>query len=156
MALRRIDKELTDYEKSSSPFVIHRVGSHSLRCIIFGERDTPYFGGVFWVSVQMPIDYPFKHPTLMFETKIFHPNITPDGVIDIDLQCMWSPACTIEKVLETVKFLLREPDSYSMNAAAHLRIKSEQEYKNTATNHTREHACPETSLTKGRIPRMKR
>eukprot|EP01060_Flectonema_neradi_P001467 TRINITY_DN1087_c0_g1_i3.p1 TRINITY_DN1087_c0_g1~~TRINITY_DN1087_c0_g1_i3.p1 ORF type:complete len:174 (+),score=14.50 TRINITY_DN1087_c0_g1_i3:50-523(+) len=157
MSLLRINKEMADYEKSSSPFVVHRVGPYSFRCIIFGERDTPYFGGVFWVSVQMPKDYPFKPPRVVFETKIFHPNITSNGSLDLDiLGWSWSPALNIVRVLESVRYLLQEPNNdCALNMDAHtIRVKSEQEFIKAATDHTREHACPETRLTNGRIPRL--
>eukprot|EP01060_Flectonema_neradi_P001468 TRINITY_DN1087_c0_g2_i1.p1 TRINITY_DN1087_c0_g2~~TRINITY_DN1087_c0_g2_i1.p1 ORF type:complete len:156 (+),score=14.38 TRINITY_DN1087_c0_g2_i1:185-652(+) len=154
MSSRKISKEITDYDKSASPFVIRHVGSHSLRCIIFGERDTPYFGGVFWVSMEMPYDYPFKPPIVMFETKIFHPNINPNGSMDLEiLWRYWSPSFGAEKILEAIRDVLREPNEHCLVNEEEYRSMSAQEYRATAAHHTRKHACPETRLTSGRIPR---
>ena len=43
---------------------------------IFGPDDTPYFGGIFIVDINIPPDYPFKPPKMKFDTKVWHPNIS--------------------------------------------------------------------------------
>ena len=42
---------------------------------IKGPEKTAYEKGNFKVKCIIPVDYPFKAPELMFETKIYHPNI---------------------------------------------------------------------------------
>jgi ubiquitin-protein ligase len=60
--------------------------------------DSPYAGGVFFLKIKFPTDYPFKPPKVNFETKIYHPNINGDGAICLDiLRDQWSPALTISK-----------------------------------------------------------
>lgn len=62
------------------------------------QGDSPYAGGVFFLSITFPTDYPFKPPKVSFTTKIYHPNINANGSICLDiLRDQWSPALTISK-----------------------------------------------------------
>jgi ubiquitin-conjugating enzyme E2 D/E len=62
------------------------------------KGDSPYAGGVFFLSITFPTDYPFKPPKVSFTTKIYHPNINANGSICLDiLRDQWSPALTISK-----------------------------------------------------------
>lgn len=62
------------------------------------QGDSPYSGGVFFLSIAFPTDYPFKPPKVSFITKIYHPNINANGSICLDiLRDQWSPALTISK-----------------------------------------------------------
>lgn len=74
------------------------------------KGDSPYAGGVFFLSITFPTDYPFKPPKVSFTTKIYHPNINANGSICLDiLRDQWSPALTISKGTLTPRvFLLRK------------------------------------------------
>lgn len=62
------------------------------------QSDSPYTGGVFFLQIQFPTDYPFKPPKVHFTTRIYHPNINANGSICLDiLRDQWSPALTISK-----------------------------------------------------------
>lgn len=114
MALRRIQKELSDLQKdppancSAGP-----EGEDMFRWsgVIMGPSDSPYTGGVFRLRIQFPVDYPFKPPHVQFVTKIYHPNINAAGLICLDiLKGQWSPALTISKVLLSITSLLTDPN----------------------------------------------
>ena len=58
-----------------------------------------YSGGVFFLNIHFPTDYPFKPPKFAFTTRIYHPNINSNGAICLDiLRSQWSPALTVSKV----------------------------------------------------------
>jgi ubiquitin-protein ligase len=62
------------------------------------QGDSPYSGGVFFLAIHFPTDYPFKPPKVNFTTRIYHPNINSNGSICLDiLRDQWSPALTISK-----------------------------------------------------------
>uniref|UniRef100_A0AAQ6IIG0 E2 ubiquitin-conjugating enzyme n=1 Tax=Anabas testudineus TaxID=64144 RepID=A0AAQ6IIG0_ANATE len=101
MALKRIQKELQDLQRdppaqcSAGP-----VGDDLFhwQATIMGPGDSPYQGGVFFLTIHFPTDYPFKPPKVAFTTKIYHPNINSNGSICLDiLRSQWSPALTVSK-----------------------------------------------------------
>lgn len=74
---------------------------------IMGPGDSPYSGGVFFLAIHFPTDYPFKPPKVNFTTRIYHPNINSNGSICLDiLRDQWSPALTISKGMRTPDFAL--------------------------------------------------
>ena len=76
---------------------------------IMGPGESPYQGGVFFLNIHFPTDYPFKPPKLTFTTRIYHPNINSNGSICLDiLKDQWSPALTISKVLLSISSLLTD------------------------------------------------
>ena len=76
-----------------------------------GPQGSPYAGGVFFLNVTFPTDYPFKPPKVQFTTKIYHCNVNSSGAICLDiLKDQWSPALTISKVLLSISSLLTDPN----------------------------------------------
>eukprot|EP00979_Chaetoceros_neogracilis_P010174 scaffold2395_cov283-Chaetoceros_neogracile.AAC.11 len=76
-----------------------------------GPDDSPYSGGVFFLDIHFPADYPFKPPKVHFTTRIYHCNINSNGGICLDiLKDQWSPALTISKVLLSICSLLTDPN----------------------------------------------
>ncbi|XP_050651049.1 ubiquitin-conjugating enzyme E2 D2 isoform X2 [Macaca thibetana thibetana] len=77
----------------------------------YQQNDSPYQGGVFFLTIHFPTDYPFKPPKVAFTTRIYHPNINSNGSICLDiLRSQWSPALTISKVLLSICSLLCDPN----------------------------------------------
>ena len=78
---------------------------------LMGPGESPFEGGVFFLDINFPTDYPYKPPRVTFSTKIYHPNINSSGGICLDiLKDQWSPALTISKVLISICSLLDDPN----------------------------------------------
>ncbi|PQE26504.1 ubiquitin-conjugating enzyme protein [Rutstroemia sp. NJR-2017a BBW] len=107
---------------------------------IMGPSDSPYAGGVFFLKIHFPTDYPFKPPKVNFTTRIYHPNINSNGSICLDiLRDQWSPALTISKVLLSICSMLTDPnpDDPLVPEIAHVYKTDRARYEATAREWTR-------------------
>jgi len=76
-----------------------------------GPTGSCYEGGLFWMEITLPQDYPFSAPKVMFTTRIYHMNISDRGNVCIDLlKHNWSPALSLYKVLLSLSSLLTDPN----------------------------------------------
>jgi ubiquitin-protein ligase len=102
MALKRIQRELQELNREPPENVSAGPAGDDLfkwQATLMGPEDSPYSGGLFFIDIQFPADYPFKPPKLSFSTRIYHCNISANGSICLDiLKDQWSPALTISKV----------------------------------------------------------
>ncbi|KAK9839344.1 hypothetical protein WJX84_006585 [Apatococcus fuscideae] len=81
---------------------------------IKGASGTVYNGLSYKLSLKFPADYPFKAPTVKFETPCFHPNVDQHGNICLDiLKEKWSAAYSVRTVLLSIQSLLGEPNNDS-------------------------------------------
>ena len=110
---------------------------------LMGPTETPYHGGVFYMNITFPNNYPFKPPKVSFVTKIYHPNINMSGGICLDiLKDQWSPALTISKVLISICSLLDDPnpDDPLVPEIADIYTKNRLQYDLTAREWTQYYA----------------
>jgi len=108
-----------------------------------GPEDSPYSGGVFFLDVHFPADYPFKPPKVQFTTKVYHPNINKNGSICLDiLKEQWSPALTLSRVLLSISSLLTDPnpDDPLVPEIAHLYKTNKAQFERTARDWTQKYA----------------
>ena len=83
------------------------------RCTFIGPRDTPYKGGLFYISVLFSHDYPNKAPKIKFITPIYHPNVNNKPINDdiecgsICLRCLnfWEPKIFMKEVFININAL---------------------------------------------------
>ena len=147
-ASRRILKELKDFDKdppaNCAAGPINDNDMFHWQATIMGPGDSPYQGGVFFLNIHFPTDYPFKPPKCTFTTRIYHPNINSNGSICLDiLKDQWSPALTIGKVLLSISSLLTDPnpDDPLVPEIANVYKTNRAQYEATAKEWTKKYAC---------------
>jgi len=87
---RRVFLELRAIREANIPFISASPVGDSLSEVlasIEGPPDTPYEGGIFWISVKFPLVG--SVPLLRLQTKIYHPNINHMGQICADFESWW-------------------------------------------------------------------
>ena len=115
MALKRLQKEILEMTRdppaNCSAGLMKEDDLFNWQATIIGPTETPYEGGIFYLKILFPADYPFKSPNITFDTKIYHPNINSTGAICLDiLKDQWSPALNVSKVLLSICSLLSDPN----------------------------------------------
>ncbi|CAF1007382.1 unnamed protein product [Rotaria sordida] len=83
MALACIMKELKDIKQDTPEYVnagpYYPDDMFRWQATILGPPGTPYQGGIFFLDINFPVDYPIKRANFKFTTKVFHPNVFPNG-----------------------------------------------------------------------------
>ena len=162
-AFKRLKRELKELEENppaqwsggpANDDVLHWSAT------ILGPDGSPYEDGVFVLDIKIPADYPFKGPTVVFITKIYHPNISEGGGMSRvpDLYLNWqSPSLTISKLLQSIHLMLAEP-----NPHCPLRVDCARQYQSdkpaferAAREHTAKYAVPANKLGEAALKRLR-
>ncbi|KKZ66942.1 signal peptidase I [[Emmonsia] crescens] len=114
---KRIAKELNELMESPPTGISVTLANgsdlYNWKVHMEGPESSPYNGGNFIINLSLPNDYPFKPPTVSFDTKIYHPNVTNDDKGSMCLGMLksdeWKPSSRIAAVLEFARQLLVEP-----------------------------------------------
>ena len=145
--VRRMQKEMDEMKKNPpdncSAGPVNENDLFLWRATIMGPDKSPYQGGIFNLSITIPIDYPFKAPKIVFTTKIYHCNVNSNGSICLDiLKDNWSPALTISKALLSICSLMDDPNPNDplVPEIAHLFVKDRKKHDNNAREWTRDYA----------------
>jgi len=110
-----------------------------------GPKDTPYENGVWKVHVDLPLNYPYKSPSIGFMNRIFHPNVDEgSGSVCLDvINQSWSPMFDLLNVFDVfLPQLLSYPNPTDpLNGeAASLSIRSQEAYKQTIREYVSKYA----------------
>ena len=105
-----------------------------------GPPNTPYENGYFLFKFCINDNFPFSPPKFYFISNIFHPNISKNGYVSVDiLEDQWSPAfIDFRKIIISVQSLLDDPnpDIFLNEMAAKLYKEDKSKYDETVREYT--------------------
>jgi ubiquitin-conjugating enzyme E2 D/E/ubiquitin-conjugating enzyme E2 H len=146
---KRIQRDISNLRKMGYSVTDEKGGEGSdvmdaFHVKIIGPKDSPYEGHVFVIGFTLTEHFPFKSPSVGFRTRIYHPNVDEEsGSICLDsLNKTWSPAFSLENVLQQLSYLLQYPnpaDPFNREAAATM-TRNEQQFKEIVKAHCARHA----------------
>ena len=110
---------------------------------LLGPQDTPYAGGMFFLTADFTEDYPQVKPEIRFTNKIYHLNVREsDGHICISTLNQWVPNTPIVSVISAIFALFYDQNPfspYSVSMAAQYKLNRNQ-FNKTAAEWTRKYA----------------
>jgi len=141
IALKRITKELSDFEKDPlEGFILTDTDNIWIwKGLLKGPCDSPYEEGNFPIQITFDEDYPIKAPSVKFLKFIFHPNIYRDGKICIDIlqPHEWSPIQKVRTIMLSLRSLFMDPnpDSPANSDAAKIYKQDRKLFNETVRKH---------------------
>ena len=119
-------KDCQDRDDISASIGLENDDDLFLWNVVFeGPENTLYEGGYFKAQLKFPDDYPNNPPKMVFKTKMWHPNIYPDGNVCISIlhppgednmnsqekaEERWRPILGVESILISVISMLNDPN----------------------------------------------
>ena len=117
--LKRLTHEISDLRSNPNEAVLHLGPSSDedlfhWEAVLKGPRDqtSPYCGGLWLLSIEIPSNYPLAPPKIRFNTPICHPNVHfQTGEICLTLLTTehWAPSYTLSSTMSALQMLLTEP-----------------------------------------------
>ena len=120
-AMKRINEEFKQLNRSPMTNFGITVGLFNednifeWKCTILGPKDTCYKGGLFYLKIIFPNDYPNSKPEMIFLTPIYHLNVKyfvsdlqPLGHICVNTLNDWVPGSSVIKVLPELFTLMHK------------------------------------------------
>ena len=110
---------------------------------LVGPQDTPYAGGMFFLTADFPETYPKTKPEVRFTNKIYHLNVREsDGHICISTLNQWVPNTPMVSVISAIFALFYEQNPlspYSGSMAIQYKLRR-NEFNRIAAEWTRKYA----------------
>ena len=126
---------------------------------LIGPKDTSYNGGIFFLKIKFPDNYPDKCPEVVFKTPIYHINVNPKkldskgaeplGHVCISTLNWWKPTSKIREVLSDIfaLFYMANPESpYGLDRADEF-LENRAVYEEKAKHFTKKYANPMANIT---------
>ena len=121
--MRRIKEEFEKFNKnplSNMGITVGLFDENNIfewRCALLGPKDSYYKGGLFYLKVKFPDNYPESPPEILFVVPIYHLNVNsssksgiPVGKVYLHSLYNWKNYYNMEKILPEIFVLLYKND----------------------------------------------
>ena len=122
------------------------------RCTMIGPNDTSFAGGLFYLKIRFPKNYPQSAPEVLFVTPIYHVNVNhinqpgcPLGHICLSTLNFWNPEYRMREVLTNIfaLFYMGNPDSpYGIDRQVEM-VKHQDLFERKVKYFTQKYASPQ-------------
>ena len=122
------------------------------RCTMIGPNDTSFAGGLFYLKIKFPFNYPQQAPEVLFVTPIYHLNVNhinqegcPLGHICLSTLNFWNSEYRMREVLTNIfaLFYLGNPDSpYGLDRRDEM-VKNQDLFERKVKYFTQKYAAPQ-------------
>ena len=112
---RKLIDELRDNQSNPILNIGYNIGltNHDnpfkWRVTLFGPRDTPYNGGIFFLTLIFSYDYPSRPPEVKFDTPIYHINVRSRadanrflGEPNLNILNQWKPEFKVKDIIISI------------------------------------------------------
>ena len=125
---------------SMMDYPVVETGPLEYEVSFIGPKDTLYEGGEFTVKITLPMEYPFKSPSVGFVTSVYHPNVDlRSGSICLNvLTAHWSPLFDLFHIVSVfLPQLLQYPNANDPlnQEAGKLYIENRTQYNKNVKNY---------------------
>ena len=110
---------------------------------LMGPADTPYAGGMFFLTADFPDNYPEGKPEVKFINKMYHLNVSPsDGHVCISTLNRWRPRTPFSDVMTSIfaLFYNQNPNDPYSNEMAEEFKNNRAEFDKKAREFTQKYA----------------
>jgi len=116
-----------------------------------GPKDSPYEGGTWKLRVTLPVQYPYKSPSIGFCNTMFHPNVDEaSGSVCLDvINQTWSPMYELVNVFAVFLpqlLLYPNPTDPLNGTAAALLMKDKKAYETRVREYVKKYAAADISM----------
>ena len=160
-AMRQLKNEYKDLDQNPNMNIGATIGLvneddiFNWRVSLYCYDDTPYKGGLFFVSFHFPNNYPNSPPKVRFLTPIYHLNVNPKrnhpdppGNVCLSILSRWNPNCKVEDILVSLHslFYMTNPDSpYGLDRAIEFK-ENRNAYEEKVKFFTKKYADPDSKV----------
>ena len=147
-ALAQLKKELKELQKDPLATLgvtcglIQKDDYFHWNITMLGPQDTPYAGGLFFLTADFKDNYPKTAPEVKFKNKIYHLNVNDGGHVCISTLNNWVKGTTMSEVLSLIfaLFYKENPNSAYSQERANLFKNNREKFDQNVREWTRLYA----------------
>lgn len=136
----RLQKDISELKLDKTTAINFPEGKDKLLHfeITISPDEGIYRNGAFMFDFNVPTSYPHDAPKVKCKTKVYHPNIDPDGNVCLNiLREDWKPVLSISSLIYGLQFLFLDPNPQDPlnKEAAQMLIDNPRQFESNVQQH---------------------